>query len=97
MNKQTISLGLKENWRQFTLLIVINAFVGAMVGLERTVMPLIAEADFGLVSRTAVLSFIATFGIIKAISNLFAGGLGDRWGASAFSSPAGWWVCRYRC
>ena len=91
MNKQTISLGLKENWRQFTLLIVINAFVGAMVGLERTVMPLIAEADFGLVSRTAVLSFIATFGIIKAISNLFAGGLGDRWGRKRILI-AGWLV-----
>jgi MFS family permease len=75
-----IQLGLRANWRQFALLIVVNAFVGAMVGLERTVVPLIAEADFGLVSRTAALSFIVTFGVVKAISNLVAGGLGDRWG-----------------
>ncbi len=47
--------GLRENWQQFTLLVVINAFVGAMIGLERTILPLIAEAEFGLVSKTAVL------------------------------------------
>jgi MFS family permease len=86
-----IRLGLRANWQQFALLIVVNAFVGAMVGLERTVVPLIAEADFGLVSRTAVLSFIATFGIVKAISNLFAGSLGDRWGRKRILI-AGWLV-----
>jgi MFS family permease len=86
-----IRLGLRANWQQFVLLIVVNAFVGAMVGLERTVVPLIAEADFGLVSRTAVLSFIATFGIVKAISNLFAGSLGDRWGRKRILI-AGWLV-----
>jgi hypothetical protein len=85
-----LRLGLRANWQQFVLLIVVNAFVGAMVGLERTVVPLIAEADFGLVSRTAVLSFIVTFGIVKAIANLFAGGGETVGGASAFSLPAGW-------
>ncbi|MBK8903539.1 MAG: MFS transporter [Anaerolineaceae bacterium] len=80
MNQQTISLGLKENWRQFTLLVIINAFVGAMIGLERTILPLIAEADFGLVSKTAVLSFLISFGLVKALANLFAGRLGDRYG-----------------
>lgn len=86
-----IRLGLRANWRQFALLIVVNAFVGAMVGLERTVVPLIAEADFGLVSRTAVLSFIVTFGVVKAIANLFAGSLGDRWGRKRILI-AGWLV-----
>lgn len=92
-NKVTanIRLGLRANWQQFALLIVVNAFVGAMVGLERTVVPLIAEADFGLVSRTAVLSFIVTFGVVKAIANLFAGSLGDRWGRKRILI-AGWLV-----
>src|SRR5213596_4415660 len=75
-----IRLGLGANWRQFALLIVVNAFVGAMVGLERTVLPLIAQADFGLVSKTAVLSFLISFGVVKALANLFAGQLADRIG-----------------
>src|SRR5256885_11636529 len=65
-----IRLGLGANWRQFALLVVVNAFVGAMVGLERTVVPLIAQADFGLVSKTVVLSFLVSFGIVKALANL---------------------------
>jgi len=72
-------LGLKENWQQFSLLVLINAFVGTMVGLERTVLPLIAEHDFGIASRSAMLSFIATFGVVKAVTNLVAGRLGERW------------------
>jgi MFS family permease len=72
MGRET-RLGLGANWQQFTLLVVVNAFVGAMVGLERTVVPLIAEQDFGIVSRAAILSFIGTFGLVKAIANLFAG------------------------
>jgi len=80
MTVKPISLGLKENWQQFTLLVVINAFVGAMIGLERTILPLIAEADFGLVSRTVVLSFLISFGLVKALANLFAGRLGDQYG-----------------
>ena len=80
MNKQAITLGLKENWQQFALLVAINAFVGAMIGLERTILPLIAEADFGLVSKTVVLSFLISFGLVKALANLFAGRLGDKYG-----------------
>src|SRR5881396_3809422 len=75
-----IRLGLGANWRQFTLLVVVNAFVGAMVGLERTVVPLVAQADFGLVSNTIVLSFLISFGIVKALANLFTGQLADRIG-----------------
>ncbi|OGF57760.1 MAG: MFS transporter [Candidatus Fraserbacteria bacterium RBG_16_55_9] len=75
-----VSLGLRANWQQFTLLVVINAFVGAMVGLERTVVPLIAEAEFGLASKSAVLSFLISFGLVKALANLFAGRFSDHWG-----------------
>jgi MFS family permease len=73
-------LGLKQNWRQFTLLVTINAFVGAMVGLERTVLPLLAESRFGLTAHTAVLAFIASFGVVKAFANLLAGQLSERLG-----------------
>ena len=75
-----LALGLRENWRQFWLLVLVNAFVGAMVGLERTVLPLLAEVEFGLASRSAALSFIATFGVVKALTNFFAGRLGDLFG-----------------
>jgi MFS family permease len=84
-----VRLGLKENWRQFALLVLVNAFVGGMVGLERTVVPLIGSEDFGLVLRTAILSFIVTFGLVKAFSNLFAGGLADRFGRKRVL-VAGW-------
>ena len=67
-----IRLGLRENLGQFSLLVLINVFVGMMVGLERTVVPLIGERDFGLVSKTAIVSFIVSFGVTKAICNLFA-------------------------
>ena len=75
-----IQLGLRANWRQFTLLVVVNAFVGAMVGLERTVLPLLAEREFGIASVSAAMSFIVTFGVVKAATNLLAGRLSDRWG-----------------
>jgi MFS family permease len=75
-----VVLGLRENWRQFWLLVLVNAFVGAMVGLERTVLPLLAEAEFDLVARGAILSFIVTFGFVKAGTNFFAGRLGDLYG-----------------
>src|SRR5215469_14058883 len=65
-------LGLRENAGQFVLLVLINVFVGMMVGLERTVVPLIGEREFGLTSKTAIVSFIVSFGITKAISNLYA-------------------------
>jgi len=75
-----VRLGLRENWKQFWLLVLVNAFVGAMVGLERTVLPLIAEEDFGMVARGAILSFIVSFGFVKAGTNFFAGRLGDLFG-----------------
>ena len=67
--------GLKANWRQFTLLVLVNAFVGAMVGLERSVLPGLAETKFGLAEKTALLSFIVAFGTAKALFNLFTGRL----------------------
>src|SRR5215210_3590395 len=84
-----VRLGLRENWRQFALLVLVNAFVGGMVGLERTVVPLIGSEQFGLVLRTAILSFIVTFGLVKAFSNLVAGGLADRFGRKKVL-VAGW-------
>jgi MFS family permease len=78
--KPGIQLGLHANWQQFTLLVLINAFVGGMVGLERSIVPLLGQRVFGLASTTAVLSFIVSFGIIKALANLFAGRLSDRIG-----------------
>lgn len=73
-------LGLKENWKQFTLLIIVNAFVGGMIGMERTIIPKFAEIEFGIASKTAILSFIVAFGITKAITNYFAGKLANRFG-----------------
>jgi MFS family permease len=75
-----IRLGLKENWQQFTWLVVINAFVGGMVGLERSILPEIAEAEFHIAAKTAILSFIIVFGIVKAITNYFTGALADKVG-----------------
>ena len=84
-----IRLGLRENWQQFSLLVLINAFVGGMVGLERTVVPLLAEQEFGLASRTIALSFIVSFGVVKALANLFAGRFSDRIGRKQIL-VAGW-------
>jgi MFS family permease len=75
-----VRLGLKENWRQFALLVLINAFVGGMVGIERTVVPLIGPEEFGIASTTIVVSFIVSFGIVKALANLVSGQLADAWG-----------------
>ena len=86
-----IRLGLRENWQQFTLLVIVNIFVGAMVGLERTVVPLLAAEDFDLVSRTVILSFLISFGVVKAITNLFAGRLGDKIGRKPVLI-AGWLI-----
>ena len=80
MMSAEIKLGLKENWKQFTLLVIVNAFVGGMIGLERTIIPQIAEADFDLEAKTAILSFIAVFGITKAITNYYTGMLANRFG-----------------
>lgn len=75
-----IQLGLRANWRQFALLVLINAFVGSMVGLERAVLPLLGEQEFGVASRASILAFVASFGATKAVANLIAGRLADRAG-----------------
>jgi MFS family permease len=74
------TLGLRENLGQFALLVVVNAFVGGMVGIERSILPAIAEREFHLAARTAALSFIAAFGVAKALTNYAAGSLSDRVG-----------------
>ena len=75
-----IKPGLRQNWRQFSLLVVINAFVGGMIGMERSILPQLAEVEFGIAAKTAVLSFIVAFGITKAFANLFTGTLASRLG-----------------
>ena len=87
--RDAVRLGLRENVAQFTLLVVVNAFVGAMVGMERSILPAIAEQDFHLVARTAVLSFIIVFGATKAFTNYAAGRLADRIGRKQVL-VAGW-------
>ena len=103
-----LRLGLRENLGQFTLLVVLNAFVGAMVGLERTVLPLLGEQEFGLESKTAILSFIVSFGVTKAVVNLVAARVSDRIGRKPILvagwilalpvpfliiyAPAWWWI-----
>jgi MFS family permease len=72
-----VRLGLRENAGQFSLLVLVNAFVGGMIGLERTVVPLVGAQEFGLVLKTAVFSFIVSFGVVKALSNLASGALAD--------------------
>ena len=76
----SVSLGLRANWPQFSLLVLINAFVGGMVGLERTVVPLIGSEEFKIASTTLVVSFIVSFGVIKALANLVSGHFADVWG-----------------
>jgi MFS family permease len=101
-------LGLRANLPQFSLLVLLNAFVGAMVGLERTVLPLLGEQEFGLSSKTAITSFIVSFGVTKALFNLFAARLSDRIGRKPILvvgwmlalpvpfliiwAPAWWWI-----
>jgi len=101
-------LGLRENLPQFALLVVLNAFVGAMVGLERTVLPLLGEQEFGLSSKTAITSFIVSFGVTKAVINLIAARVSDRIGRKPIlvvgwlfalpvpfliiGAPAWWWI-----
>src|ERR1043165_2073855 len=78
--RSEIALGLRANWQQFSLLVLINAFVGGMVGLERTVVPLIGSEQFQIASTTLVVSFIVSFGVVKACANLVSGQLADVWG-----------------
>src|SRR5438309_2745885 len=103
-----IRLGLRENLPQFGLLVFLNAFVGAMVGLERTVLPLLGEQEFGLSSKTAITSFIVSFGVTKAVINLVAARMSDRIGRKPILvvgwlfalpvpfliiyAPAWWWI-----
>jgi MFS family permease len=103
-----VRLGLRENLLQFSLLVLLNAFVGAMVGLERTVLPLLGEQEFGLSSKTAITSFIVSFGVTKAVINLVAARLSDRIGRKPILvtgwvlalpvpfliiyAPAWWWI-----
>jgi len=86
-----IRLGLRENFAQFSLLVVVNAFVGAMVGIERSILPLLAEGEFHIASRAAILSFIVVFGVTKAITNYVAGRFADRLGRKQILI-AGWLV-----
>jgi MFS family permease len=82
-------LGLTQNWRQFWLLVLVNAFVGGMVGLERAVLPLFAESEFGLRSTSAILSFVVSFGVVKAVTNAIAGQAAERVGRKPLL-VAGW-------
>lgn len=77
---QPIQLGLKENWKQFTILVIVNAFVGGMIGMERTIFPKFAASEFGIESKSAILSFITAFGISKAIANYYTGKLANKIG-----------------
>ncbi len=76
--REPVNLGLSDNWRQLALLVATNVFVGGMIGMERSILPGLAEEEFGVTSKTAVVSFIATFGLAKAVSNLLVGSLSQR-------------------
>jgi MFS family permease len=78
--EEKLVLGLRENWKQFVILVLVNAFVGGMIGMERTIIPQFAEIQFGLASKAAILSFITAFGLSKALSNYFTGSLSNRLG-----------------
>ena len=86
-----VRLGLRENIGQFGLLVVVNAFVGAMAGMERSILPAIADQDFHLAARTAILSFIAVFGVAKAVTNYLTGRAADR-GHRKRLLVAGWMI-----
>ena len=79
-NDKPITLGLRPNINQFLILVSVNAFVGSMIGLEQTVVPLIGANEFDIQSNTLIISFIASFGLVKAILNLFVGKISDKWG-----------------
>lgn len=91
MLARQVQLGLRQNLPQFSLLLAVNAFVGAMVGLERSALPLVGRDEFDLTSSVAVLSFIVAFGLVKALTNLFAGALAQRVGRRRLLI-AGWAV-----
>jgi MFS family permease len=83
------ALGLRVNLPQFSLLVLINAFVGAMAGMERSILPLLAEAELGVTYHSAILSFLIGFGVVKALCNLATGVLSDRFGRKRLL-VAGW-------
>jgi MFS family permease len=80
MQAGTVRLGIKENWKQFTLLVIVNALVGGMIGMERSIFPQFALQEFGISSNAAMLGFIVAFGITKALANYFTGLLANRYG-----------------
>ncbi len=86
-----IKLGLRENAAQFSLLVLVNAFVGAMVGMERSILPQIAEDEFHLIAKSTILSFIMVFGVTKALTNYLAGHMSDRFGRKPILI-AGWLI-----
>ncbi len=87
--KKVVRLGLKENWKQFALLVIVNGFVGGMVGMERSILPQIAEQEFAIAAKTAILSFIIVFGIVKAVTNYYTGALANKFGRKNLL-VAGW-------
>jgi len=91
MGQQQVQLGLKQNWQQFTLLVVVNGFVGGMLGMERSIFPQFAEQIFGIASKTAILSFIIAFGLSKALANYFTGKMANRYGRRKLLL-LGWWL-----
>ena len=86
-----LRLGLQANAAQFTLLVAVNALVGGMLGQERTVLPLLAEQEFGLTGFTVATTFIVAFGLTKAVTNFAAGALSDRYGRKPVL-VAGWLI-----
>jgi len=80
MKVENIALGLRKNWRQFSILVFINGLVGSLIGLERSIIPELASLEFGISTHSALLSFITAFGISKAIANYFTGRLARRLG-----------------
>jgi MFS family permease len=89
--RERVRLGLRANAAQFSLLVGLNALVGSMVGLERSVLPLVGQQDFGLSSASAILAFILAFGAAKAVTNLAAGELAERVGRKRLL-VAGWLI-----
>jgi len=80
MIEENVKLGIRENWRQFAILVLVNGFVGGMIGMERTIVPQFAEIEFGVASKTAILSFITAFGFSKALTNYLVGRLANKYG-----------------
>lgn len=87
----SVELGLRANLAQFSLLVLVNAFVGGMVGMERVILPLVAEQEFGIASKSAIVSFLVSFGIVKALTNLIAGVAADTMGRRRLLI-AGWLI-----